>query len=136
MNVMYYRVVVKSSYKEAMNNASTNWGKSVAIDLKGCDFSIVSDMEKIQSFVRQIVKVVDMKAHGPIHIDRFGQGNLEGWSAMQFIETSSITVHADEFSARCFVDIFSCKDFDEKKAEEFSKRYFKAKESKSTTLLR
>jgi hypothetical protein len=25
------------------------------------------------------------------------------------IETSSITVHADEVSARCFVDVFSCR---------------------------
>jgi S-adenosylmethionine/arginine decarboxylase-like enzyme len=31
---------------------------------------------------------------------------------MQFIETSSITVHADEVSARCFVDVFSCRAFE------------------------
>ena len=31
---------------------------------------------------------------------------------MQFIETSSITVHADEVSGRCFVDVFSCMAFD------------------------
>ena len=31
---------------------------------------------------------------------------------MQFIETSSITIHADEFSRRCFIDVFSCRGFD------------------------
>jgi hypothetical protein len=31
---------------------------------------------------------------------------------MQFIETSSITVHADEVAGRCFVDVFSCRPFD------------------------
>jgi hypothetical protein len=31
---------------------------------------------------------------------------------MQFIETSSITVHADEFACRCFIDVFSCRAFD------------------------
>ena len=31
---------------------------------------------------------------------------------MQFIETSSITIHADEVWARCFVDVFSCRPFD------------------------
>ena len=31
---------------------------------------------------------------------------------MQFIETSSITVHADEVFNRCFIDIFSCLPFD------------------------
>jgi hypothetical protein len=30
---------------------------------------------------------------------------------MQFIETSSITLHADEVGARCFVDVFSCRPF-------------------------
>jgi hypothetical protein len=53
-----------------------------------------------------------MRAHGPLHLERFGDGELEGWSAMQFIETSSITVHADEFGCRCFIDVFSCKPFD------------------------
>ena len=31
---------------------------------------------------------------------------------MQFIETSSITLHADEVGGRCFVDIFSSQAFD------------------------
>jgi hypothetical protein len=31
---------------------------------------------------------------------------------MQFIETSSITIHADEVCGRCFVDIFSCRRFE------------------------
>ncbi len=53
-----------------------------------------------------------MTAHGPLMLERFGEGDLEGWSAMQFIETSSITLHADEVSGRCFVNVFSCRPFD------------------------
>ena len=53
-----------------------------------------------------------MRAHGPLALERFGDGDLEGWSAMQFIETSSITIHADEVSGRCFIDVFSCLPFD------------------------
>jgi S-adenosylmethionine decarboxylase len=53
-----------------------------------------------------------MRGHGPLRLERFGNGELVGWSAMQFIETSSITIHADEFSGRCFVDVFSCREFD------------------------
>src|SRR3990167_438266 len=107
----------------------TNWGKSASIDLFECEFAKVSDPEIIKSFFPEIIKVIGMIAHGPVYIDRFGQGKLEGWSAMQFIETSSITVHADEVDKRCFVDVFSCEDFDEKLAESFSKTYFGAKES-------
>ena len=53
-----------------------------------------------------------MRAHGPLKLERFGNGELEGWSAMQFIETSTITVHADEVGGRLFVDVFSCRPFD------------------------
>ena len=31
---------------------------------------------------------------------------------MQFIETGSITVHADEVSGRCSIDVFSRRSFD------------------------
>jgi hypothetical protein len=58
------------------------------------------------------VIAIGMRAYGPLVLQRFGTGDLEGWSAMQFIETSTITVHADEVARRCFVDIFSCQAFD------------------------
>jgi S-adenosylmethionine decarboxylase len=45
-------------------------------------------------------------------------------SAMQFIETSSITLHADEVLGRCFVDIFSCRSFDPDLAAEIAVRHF------------
>ncbi len=112
------------------------WGKSVAIDLHGCSLENISDPKLIKNFIAKVIKVVGMKAHGPVYIDRFGAGNLEGYSAMQFIETSSITVHCDEPGRRCFVDIFSCKDFDEKKALNFSKDFFGADECNSTVLIR
>jgi S-adenosylmethionine/arginine decarboxylase-like enzyme len=119
-----------------MNKTYTPWGKSTSIDLFDCDIKVISDPELIKLFITQIIKKIDMVAHGTCHIERFGIGNLEGYSAMQFIETSSITVHCDEPEKRAFIDIFSCKNFDEKLAETFSKSYFKAQTSKSTTLNR
>lgn len=112
------------------------WGKSLAIDLSECDHGKLIDAEGLKGFVHDLVTVVDMVAQGECYIERFGQGALEGYSAMQFIETSSITVHLDEVGNRAFIDIFSCKDFDAKKAEEFSQEYFEAKRSKSTVLIR
>lgn len=112
------------------------WGKSIHINLYGCDLSLISDPKAISEFVNKIIKIIDMVAYGPIHIDRFGEGEIEGYSAMQFIETSAITVHADEPGRRCFVDIFSCKDFDEEAAVDYSKRYFKAEKSNHTALIR
>ena len=92
--------------------ASAAWGMLAAIDLHGCDPDRVADPDAIRRFVPALVAAIGMRAHGPLHLERFGDGELEGWSAMQFIETSSITVHADELCNRCFVDVFSCKPFD------------------------
>jgi S-adenosylmethionine/arginine decarboxylase-like enzyme len=87
------------------------WGMLAAIDLHGCRRACLADADVLRSFVPAVIDAIGMRAHGPLHIERFGDGELEGWSAMQFIETSSVTVHADEVGRRCFVDVFSCRPF-------------------------
>jgi S-adenosylmethionine/arginine decarboxylase-like enzyme len=88
------------------------WGLLAAIDLHGCDTALLADPDTIRRFVPAVIDAIAMVAHGPLLLERFGEGDLEGWSAMQFIETSSITIHADEVAGRCFVDVFSCCAFD------------------------
>lgn len=112
------------------------WGKSVSIDLFDCEMEPISNPALIQKYVADVIILINMVAHGPCHIERFGYGELEGYSAMQFIETSSITIHCDEPGKRAFIDIFSCKDFDETSAVQFSKEFFKASSEKHTTLQR
>lgn len=110
------------------------WGKSVAIDLHGCAHERLIDPQLLKQFVADIIPLIDMEAHGPCYVDRFGEGDIEGLSGMQFIKTSTITVHLDEVGNRAFIDIFSCKDFDADKAETFAKEFFQAKMVKSTVL--
>jgi len=92
------------------------WGMLAAIDLHGGDRERLADPETIRRFVPALIDAIGMRAHGPLMIERFGDDELEGWSALQFIETSSITVHADETWGRCFIDVFSCKPFAAEKA--------------------
>jgi len=100
------------------------WGMMAVIDLHDCDRERLADPETIRMFVSEVVPSIGMVAHGPTLLERFGEGELEGWSAMQFIETSSLTIHADEFSGRCYVDVFSCKPFDPEVAAGIALRYF------------
>jgi S-adenosylmethionine/arginine decarboxylase-like enzyme len=95
---------------------SIPWGMLAAIDLHGCAPQRLEDPDSIRMFVPALIYAIAMQAHGALALERFGDGELEGWSAMQFIETSSITVHADEVSGRCFVDVFSCRSFDADRA--------------------
>ena len=89
-----------------------SWGMLAAIDLHGCDRERLADPDTLRRFVPAVIAAIGMRAHGPLHLERFGDDDLEGWSAMQFIETSSVTLHADEVWGRCFVDVFSCRAFD------------------------
>lgn len=100
------------------------WGMLAAIDLHGCGRGPLADPDSIRAFVAAVIDAIGMRAHGPLLLERFGNGDLEGWSAMQFIETSSITVHADEVSGRCFIDVFSCRPFDAEHAAAVAVEHF------------
>jgi S-adenosylmethionine decarboxylase len=100
------------------------WGLLAAIDLYRCDTGRLADPDAIRGFVSALVPAIGMRAHGPTLLERFGSGDLEGWSAMQFIETSSVTLHADEVGGRCFIDVFSCRDFDPELAAEIASDWF------------
>jgi S-adenosylmethionine decarboxylase len=100
------------------------WGMLAAIDLHGCERGRLEDADTLRRFVPSLIEAIGMRAHGPLALDRFGDGELEGWSAMQFIETSSVTVHADEVAGRCFVDVFSCRPFDAEVAAAVAVAFF------------
>ena len=88
------------------------WGMLAAINIYNCDKEALADPDSIRRFVDTVVRAIGMRPRGPLALDRFWDGELEGWAAMQFLETSSITVHIDEVWDRCFVDIFSSQAFD------------------------
>jgi S-adenosylmethionine/arginine decarboxylase-like enzyme len=103
---------------------SAPWGMLAAIDLHDGDRARLADADTIRRFVPALIDAIGMQAHGPLMIDRFGDDELEGWSALQFIETSSITIHADEVFGRCFVDVFSCRSFDPDRAAALAVEHF------------
>jgi len=96
------------------------WGMLAAIDLHGCDCARLADPDTIRRFVPAVIAAIGMRAHGPLHLERFGHDELEGWSAMQFIETSSVT----EVWGRCFVDVFSCRPFEPNAAAAIAQEHF------------
>jgi S-adenosylmethionine/arginine decarboxylase-like enzyme len=114
------------------------WGKSAVINLYECN-DYIRNSKRIREFIEKLCRKINMKRHGPLYLDEFGKGNLKGYSCMQFIETSSITAHFDDKkgkSNRAFIDIFSCRDFDEKTAVKFCKDFFGAKKAKLKTIIR
>lgn len=103
-----------------------SWGMVASIDLYHCHPQSIKDPEKIQQLIDGLVAEIKMTKFGPALIQRFAEGALEGYSAMQFIETSSITMHFDEIKNRAFIDIFSCKFFKPQDAETFCQKFLQA----------
>ena len=113
----------------------TFWGQSLYLDLHGCDKDKFT-RNNLQKFCKGLCDEIEMEQCGKAMVKRFGEGKLRGNSALQFIKTSSITIHTDEFFNRVFIDIFSCKRFNRYKAKAFCKRFFSSKKIRSKGFFR
>ena len=94
------------------------FGKMFTISAYECENKI-HNIEFWADWFDALINLIDMKAHGQLHIEKFGEGELHGISAFQFIETSSITLHTEKRNNGIHLDVFSCKDFDEHKIFDF-----------------
>ena len=112
----------------------TTFGYELIIDLHGCDPKQFT-RKKLKSYFRQLCRKIGME-RGPLYFwDYFGENiearaeapdHMAGISAVQFIYTSNITVHALDKLNAVYVNIFSCKDFDRREAENFTEEFFSA----------
>jgi len=103
------------------------WGQQLRIDMRGCDIKSISSFAKIQKWLLEIVPAIDMKVYGDPIIAHFADHSpkTKGFTAIQLIETSSITAHFAEEIGEAYIDIFSCKSFDQHKALSICNNYFK-----------
>lgn len=114
------------------------YGQELTLDLDGCDVKKISSKKYLREYVIKVCKLIQMKRYGAPFVERFGLGEdfTAGYSLVQLIETSSITGHFSELWGSAYINIFSCKSFDPKKAEKFTVKYFKAKKVKSRFVVR
>ena len=114
------------------------YGKELILDLFGCDPKIIRSKKKILEYSNKICNLIKMKKYGKPICERFGFGKnfTAGFSLVQLIESSLVSGHFSELWNRAFIDIFSCKLFDEKIATNFTKKFFKAKKIKNRVLIR
>jgi S-adenosylmethionine/arginine decarboxylase-like enzyme len=114
------------------------WGKHIVIDARAGSIPAVTSKEHIAKFVDELVEKIDMVKYGPIWIERFATHDpiKAGISFIQMIETSNITGHFVDCDGDFYLDIFSCKDYDEDVVIELVNEYFSPQEIDTLTLLR
>lgn len=114
---------------------SDPYGCELILDLQGCDVSTFN-RKSLDSFFTELCDLIEMERCEVHFWDDVGvppgeQQTLphtKGTSAVCFILTSTIVVHTLELLKAAYVNIFSCKEFDPKAAEEFTKKWFGAQD--------
>jgi len=107
-----------------MNNF---WGHHLILDCAGCNHNSIIDYNNIETFVKQLVKDIDMVAYGEPIIVNFGTEDKSGFTLVQLIETSNITCHFVNELDEMYLDVFSCKPFDPSIVEDLVVKYFNVK---------
>lgn len=113
------------------------WGYHLMLDCADCDLDKVTSRDQIYKFVKDLVPRIDMTAHGEPIIEHLLPGDpKQGYSLMQLITTSNICAHFMDLDGTAYIDIFSCKEFDIKLAEQIVKEYFNPKKVRANFITR
>ena len=107
------------------------YGKELVLDLKDCEPMYFNRVD-IEEFFVQLCDKIDMERHELHFWDDEGvppeecqtEPHLKGTSAIQFITTSNVTIHTLDLLGAVYLNIFSCKDFDQEFVASFAKGWF------------
>ena len=111
-----------------------HYGKEFTLDLHDCDVEKFT-RKMIKQYFIELCDIIEMEREKLVFWDYYGDSEgyknappkLKGISAVQFIKTSTITIHTLDLMQNVYLNIFSCKDFDTNAAKEFSQRWFRGK---------
>nr|AIA18442.1 S-adenosylmethionine decarboxylase [uncultured bacterium] len=108
------------------------WGYHLILDCQGCSREKIGSRENLKAFILGLVEAIDMKAYGEPVIEHFATHDAEkgGFSLVQLIETSSITGHFVDKNGDAYLDIFSCKPFDNETVRKVVNAYFQPQKIK------
>ncbi len=112
-----------------------HWGYHLMLDCSGCER--IDSRENIYNFTKEMVKRIDMTAHGEPVIEYLLEGDpKQGYSMMQLITTSNICGHFMELDGTAYFDVFSCKKFDIEVAQDVVREFFNPKKMRVNYITR
>ncbi len=107
------------------------YGSELIIDLKGCDVSKFT-REHIEEYMIALCDLIDMERETLLFWDdldvpeeeRETEPHLKGTSAVQWITTSNVVIHTLDLVGEVYINIHSCKAYNERDAAWFSREFF------------
>ena len=113
------------------------WGLYTSVDLYDCNPETIRSAEKIKKFVIELCDLIEMRRYGEPVVVNFGEDpRVSGFSMTQLIEASLISGHFAEQTNAAYIDVFSCKEYLPGVVADFCKKFFSAKEVKTSVVFR
>ena len=117
------------------------FGVELILDCDDCKGNI-TDKDYIQKFIDELVETLGMKKKGNTIFEYFEDNeynrtrDIVGYSVVQIISLSNITLHINEISRTFYVNIFTCGELDDLKAILLFSEYFKPMKMKKQIIIR
>ena len=90
------------------------WGYHLILDCHACDVPSIQSKENVYNWITGLVRAIDMEPIGEPRIEYTAAEfpDKAGFTAIQVIVTSSIVAHFVDSMGDVYIDVFSCKPFD------------------------
>lgn len=104
------------------------WGYHLILDCGGCDPALMSDYDNVNTWIRNLVRDIDMQPIGEPRIEYTAAEfpDKAGFTVVQVIVTSSIVAHFVDGLGQIYLDVFSCKEFSQDVVEDSMRKHFGA----------
>lgn len=104
-----------------------NFGPHLMIDMQGCDVEALSSLQGCFEGLAELPDLVSMTPITQPYVFPYQgkQPQDAGITGFVVIAESHISIHTFPERAYCFIDIFSCRDFDVEKALQYCLQWFK-----------
>lgn len=118
------------------------FGKHLIIDACECDEHNIKNIDVIDIFIEKLCNVGNMTRKGDLIIETFPENDfnikndLVGFSIVQIISLSNITLHINFISRTVYFDFFTCGEIKEDRIIDIFNNYFKPKTIKKIILQR
>ena len=105
----------QKNHKHKLENIlGTYWGYHLILDCHACHVPNIQSKENVYNWITGLVRAIDMEPIGEPRIEYTAAEfpDKAGFTAIQVIVTSSIVAHFVDSTGDVYIDVFSCKPFD------------------------
>jgi|LakMenEpi08Oct12_1017439.scaffolds.fasta_scaffold01897_4 S-adenosylmethionine/arginine decarboxylase-like enzyme len=118
------------------------FGKHIIIDANECNENNIKNIDIIDIFIEKLCNVGNMTRKGDLIVEVFPESDfnikndLVGFSVVQIISLSNITLHINFISRTVYFDFFTCGEIKEDRIIDIFYKYFNPKTIKKIILER